>query len=319
MANGTQGYAKAFAPTKTDRAKNKLKQDKRQHTSMVFPENLETVGTKNIFLLQVNAIQGSKYNGQQYQTVEGGEGQVVYQSGDSGSLARKFTGNYIRTATSIALHMPESVQASYKADWGSTDLGVTGSVLDAWAGSGDLTNVSTWQGIYDKQMQESAGEVASMMGIRALNAVTPFAVKDAYQFSKATVENPYTEVLFKRVDNRTFEYEFKLIPRSKEEQATIKQIVDTLKFHQAPEKKFVNSNIYWSYPSTFDISFLKKDGHVNEWLFKHSTCALTGLTVKQGGDGFYSSYQDGSPFFTTIGMSFTELEVLDKERILDGY
>ena len=304
--------------TKTEKLEKKLKDDKRSHTMLKFPHDLETEGTKNIFLININAISGSKFNGTEYQTVRDGEKQVVYQSGNSNSLARKFTGNYVRTATSIALYMPESVQATYKSSWSSSDFGTTGSIMDAWSGTGDLTTMAGWEEV-GKAVAENAGEVAKMTGIKTLNAITPFNIKDAYQLSNAIVENPYTEVMFKGIDNRSFEYSFKMIPRNASEQATIKEIVDTLKFHRAPEKKLNGSNLYWSYPSTFDLSFLKSDGNENEWLFKHSTCAMTNLDIKQGGDGYYSSYKDGSPFYTTISMSFTELEILDKDRILEGY
>ena len=304
--------------TKTEKLEQKLKEDKREHTMLKFPNDIESDGTKNIFLININAISGSKFNGTQYQTVQDGEKQVVYQSGNSNSLARKFTGNYVRTSTSIALYMPESIQATYKSNWSSNDLGTTGSIMDAWSGSGDLTTMAGWEEV-GKSISDNAGEVAKMTGIKTLNAVTPFNIKDAYQLSNAIVENPYTEVMFKGIDNRSFEYSFKMIPRNATEQATIKEIVNTLKFHRAPEKKVNGNNLYWSYPSTFDLSFLKSDGNENEWLFKHSTCALTSLDIKHGGDGYYSSYKDGSPFYTTINMAFTELEILDKDRILEGY
>ena len=317
--NQTKGAANKAAPTKTDKLKNKLKQDKRQHEILYFPSTLETEGTRNVFMININAISGSKFNGQVYQTVEGSEDKVVYQQGNSNSLARKYTGNYVRTSTSIALYMPESIQADYASNWGSEDLGMAGAVMDAWTSTGDLTDWDTWKNAFENQIKDNAGEVAKMMAIRGVSAATPFAIKEAYQVANAVVENPYTEVMFRRVDNRTFQYTFKMIPASADEQTMIKKIVDTLKFHRAPEKKLTNANIYWSYPSTFDIQFLKKDGNENEWLFKHSTCALTDLVVRQGGDGYYSAYSDGSPFFTTISLSFLELEVLDKSRILDGF
>ncbi len=303
---------------KIKKYQEKLDTDKRQHETLKFPLDLETEGTRNIFLININAISGSKFNGTHYQTVQGGEEDVVYQGQTSNSLARKFTGNYVRTTSSIALFMPEDVQSDYKSSWSSTDLGITGSIMDAWAGKGDLTTMEGWESV-GKQVANSAGDVAKMNAVKVANTITPFNVKDAYQLSNAIVENPYTEVMFKGVDNRTFEYSFKLMPRNREEQLMIKKIVDTLKFHRAPEKKVTGNNLYWSYPSTFDLSFLKSDGQENEWLFKHSTCAMTGLSIKQGGDGFYSSYTDGSPFYTTVSMSFTELEILDKDRILEGY
>jgi hypothetical protein len=95
--------------------------------------------------------------------------------------------------------------------------------------------------------------------------------------------------------------------------------VDTLKFHRAPEKKIKGINSIWAFPSTFDITFLNKEGQQNAFLFKLSTCALTDFNVTYGGDGNHASFEDGSPYSTTITMSFVEMEVLDKERILEGF
>lgn len=295
----------------------KLKGGKRNHKLLQFPLDVTTSATQNIMLININAISGSKFaNGNQY-TVEEGTEAVNEQKGST-SLARHFKGNTVRIDTSIALYMPPSLQTTYQSNWATTDLGLSGAVVDGWKGMGDLTSMADWKNNWNTA-KENLPSILAMTGIKMADTILGNGIKPAYLWANQTLENPYTEVLFNGVTNRTFSFTFKFIPKSRNEQLMIKQIIDTLKFHRAPEKKSNDINLYWSYPSTFDISFLKKDGTVNDWVFKISTCALTDLSIQQGSDSHFASYDDGSPFSTSITLSFTELEVLDKSRILEGF
>lgn len=301
---------------KVDQLENKLDGGRRRYKLLKFPLDVDTDSTQNIMLININAISGSSFAGDQYRVVEG-ESAVVEQKG-SNSLAKKFSGNTIRVDTTIALHMPPSVQTSYQSNWGVQELGLAGAAMDAWKGVGDLGEFSSYKDIWETG-KEALPEILSMTGIKVADTFTPGKLKEAYTWANQMIENPYVEVLFEGVTNRTFSFTFKFIPKSRAEQAAIKEIIKTLKFHRAPEKKLAQSNLYWSYPSTFDITFLKKDGQVNEWLFKISTCALTDLNVQYGSDSHYASFDDGSPFSTTITLAFTELEILDKARINEGF
>lgn len=294
----------------------KLDTNKRGYKFLKYPMNIETEGTQNIMLININAISGSKFNGQKYRQIEGDT--AVMQQQGSNSLARSFTGNTVRIDTAIALHMPASVEASYQSNWSATNLGTVGAVMDAWQGSGDIGDFQAWKNNW-MTIKETLPEILKMTGVKVADTLLPGEIKGAYTWANRMVENPYVEVLFEGVSNRTFNFTFKMIAKSKQEQEMIKQIINTLKFHRAPEKKLGRANLYWSYPSTFDISFLKKNGQKNDWLFNISTCALTELNISQGGEGHFASHEDGSPFMTTITLAFTELEVLTKERIQQGF
>lgn len=302
--------------TKVQLLEDKLQGSKRKYTFLKFPLDVDTDATQNIMLININAISGSKFEGTQYRTVSG-ENSKVSQKG-SNSLHRHFTGNTVRVDTAIALHMPPSIQTSYAADWSVQELGLAGAAMDAWKSFGDFTDMSSYQKAWEIG-KDAMPEILKMTGIKVADVLLPGKVKEAYTWANQMVENPYVEVLFNGISNRTFSFSFRFIPRSQDEQAAIKKIVDTLKFHRAPEKKDNTKNLYWSYPSTFDISFLKKNGQENQWLFKISTCALTDFSVQYGSDNGFGTFEDGSPFSTTMTLNFTELEVHDKQRILQGF
>lgn len=287
----------------------------RNYEVLSFPEDIDVKGNQNVMFININAVTGSKYNGPQYKVVNGETPR--YQQTSSGSLARKMQGTTRRIDKSVALYIPNSVQTSYGADWAVSELGVVGTAIDAATGIGDLTTMAGW-----KQAWEAAKTVAPNALINTLasatQTLTNVNVEDAKNAYTRTVSNPYTEVIFNGVQNRTFSFSFKFIPKSQQEQDQIKAIVDLLKFHRAPEIKYGNVNNYWLFPSEFDIMFLHK-GVENKYLFKISTCALTNMTVNQGGDTHFATYKDGAPFFTELTLEFTELEVLTKERHLQGF
>jgi hypothetical protein len=280
-----------------------------------FPEDIDVYGSKNVMFININTVTGSKYNGKQYKVVDGATPR--YQESTSGSLARKMQGTTRRIDKSVALYIPNSVQTAYGADWATSELGVVGTAIDAATGLGDLTTVAGW-----KQAWEAAKTVAPNALVNTLasatQTLTNVNVEDAKNAYTRTVSNPYTEVIFNGVQNRTFSFTFKFIPKSQKEQDQIKRIIDLMKFHRAPEIKYGNVNNYWLFPSEFDIMFLHQNVE-NDYLFKISTCAMTNMTVNQGGDTHFATHSDGAPFFTEMTLEFTELEVLTKQRHLEGF
>jgi len=285
------------------------------YSVLSFPQDIDINGTRNVMFININVVEGSQYAGKKYKIVDGEV--PVYQQSSSGSLARKMKGSTRRIDKSIALYIPNNIQTAYGADWNTTNLESVGSVFDAATSIGDLSGTQSW-----KSMWEAAKTVAPDALLNTLagatQTLTGVNTKDAKQAYTRSISNPYTEVIFNGVQNRSFSFTFKFIPKSEEEQKIIKNIIDLLKFHRAPEIKYGNVNNYMLFPSEFDISFLNK-GTENEFLFKVSTCALTNMSVSYGGDNTFSTYTDGSPFFTELTLEFFELESLHKERHGEGF
>jgi hypothetical protein len=286
------------------------------YSVLAFPQDIDINGTQNIMFININVVEGAKqYIGKKYKIVD--DDVPVYQQSTSGSLARKMKGSTKRIDKSIALYIPNNVQTSYGSDWNTSNLESVGAVFDAGSSVGDLTGVQGW-----KQMWEAAKKVAPDALLNTLagatQTLTGVNTKDAKQAYTRSISNPYTEVIFNGVQNRSFSFTFKFIPKSEDEQNIIKEIIDLLKFHRAPEVKYGKVNNYWLFPSEFDIMFLNK-GTENEFLFKVSTCAMTNMSVSYGGENNFSTYKDGSPFFTELTLEFMELETLTKERHKEGF
>lgn len=289
----------------------------------MFPSNLETEGTANIIRFSINLPSGSKYlaNGDYKKAIDPATGMTrssTYRQQRAGaSLANRFSGNYVRTTTSIDLYMPPQIQTSYQSDWGQEELGMLGSAVDAGYG---LANIDSWDDA--SKAWEVVKRTLKESGIRtvasAIQAVTPLNFESLRKTASSSIANPYMEVLFNGVQNRTFSFTFKMIPQSEREQESVKAIVDEFKFHQMSEFKYGSQSNYMLFPSEFDIQFLNRQGE-NPWLFKISTCALTNCTVNYSPEGNYASHEDGAPFATEVTLEFTELTTLTKETIKQGY
>ena len=78
-----------------------------------------------------------------------------------------------------------------------------------------------------------------------------------------------------------------------------------------------SSNFIYIYPSEFDIEYCFGSGQ-NQKLHKISSCVLTELNVNYSPNGVFSTFPDGMPTQINMQMSFTELELLTKERIKAG-
>lgn len=131
--------------------------------------------------------------------------------------------------------------------------------------------------------------------------------------------NPKVEVLFANTFQREFSFDFLLAPSSPEESQTLQQIIRTLRFHAAPERRagFVES-FFWIPPSEFDITFYNR-GVENTNIPRINTCVLKQIDVSYAPTGVYSTFSNGHPVQVRMVLRFAETSVVDKLKILEGF
>lgn len=299
--------------TKAQKTVQKATTSKRSSELLMFPSDLDDEESGSSILFNINVPSGSSYLGKRYKVVDG---ESTIESSSSNSLARKFTDRTRRIATAIQLWIPGPVSTSYQSDWNKSDLGAVGAMIDAATSLGGLNmdNAERIWGIGKSIIPDVAMDTAA--GV--VQAISPFNVMDAKTWYTQKVNNPYMEMIFNGVNNRTFSFTFKMIPRNAAEAETIRKIVYEFKFHRAPEYKNDQVNLYWLAPSEFDIKFLHRNAERGD-MFKISTCALTDCSVKYGSDGGFAYHHDGTPVVTELTLSFTEMEILTRERIERGF
>lgn len=129
--------------------------------------------------------------------------------------------------------------------------------------------------------------------------------------------NPRVEVLFATRPQRQWMFEMFLAPRSETESKTVKNIIDTLRYHAAPE--LGAGGFYFIPPAEFDITFFKQ-GIENQHLPRVNTCVLERIDIDYAPQsGIYSTFKDGSPLAVRLSLGFREIEILHKRRVLQGF
>ena len=241
---------------------------------------------------------------------------------DSGTSGRKDSSSIQlqnpttrRISTAIALYMPQQITTGYQAKYSEDTIGIVaetvgGAVLSAMSGGGfggvmGALGAGVEEGF--KTFLQKGAEMAAP-GAEAMMAI-----------HQGKVITPKLELMFKSVGRRSFSYEFNFIPKSEKEAIEVEKIVFEFKLQMSAD--FAGGGVQgqrrMTIPSTFDIEYMYK-GQGNSHLHKISTCVLEKMDVTYGGDKFVA-YAGGRPQSTKISLSFSEMEIITKKRVKEGY
>lgn len=219
-----------------------------------------------------------------------------------------------RVRYAIQLPMPNNIITGYSAQWGEDSTALLDLAQRSAGASVDaVVKLFTGQAkdIDVKGISSGALDAATMATLNApgtggISAMTGIA------------SNPKKEMVFEGVGFRTFDMDYKLVPRSEQEAKNIKAIIHMLKYHMHPEYR-TDGNYTFIYPSEFDITFYTTDGNENQFVNKIATCVLTNMRVNYTPDGQWATHRDGVPNAIQISLSFKELSILTKEMIDKGF
>ena len=230
-----------------------------------------------------------------------------------------------RLTTAISMYMPATVATGYSTQYTDTEIGIgAAALLDSGAydklASGAFGDAVT-------SIADFAGDLSASINAKALGAAGMIpgfqGVKELAEMRSGVILAERMELAFKGIDKRTFQYEFKMSPKSEDEAKEIRNIINAFKLNMLPE--FEGSDQHGRrliVPNTFDIEYMW-NGAQNNFLHKISTCVLESMNVSYGGDKFKTHAGingDGSPpIDTTLSLTFKELELITKERAAEGY
>ena len=238
------------------------------------------------------------------------------------SVTAKFP-SHTTVTSAIALYMPPNVKVSYKNNYEAEATELSGDVAKAIGGlktatsraeqiDAVMTGVTAGLGQYGKNI---IGEAISMVG-----AGDP--VKLASKALGMAV-NPQQEQFYVSPDFRSFSYTFDFWPRSQKELEAANNIILLFKYHSHPDLELSKSGGRMFFvPSEFEIHYLHR-GKQNEYMNKISKCVCTSVDVDYGPEGEFKTFvADGrgaAPVHYKLTLSFTELELMTKDKIYKGY
>ena len=228
------------------------------------------------------------------------------------------------TATAaVALYMPPGINVKYDVANGPTELGIAGLGVKAGLDIVGAANDEEQAKAFLNGLKGVGFEATKRLGVGVLETFGAGDVGGAITKVTGFAENPFSEVVFEKVNHRAFNYTFNLTARNKDEVEDINKIITLFKYHMHPSLNFdVAGGRYLKVPSEFEIHYAYQ-GQLNNYLNKISRCVLTGCEINYGGEEFTTFRQfdnDGAaPVQISMTLSFTETEIMTKETIAQGY
>ena len=221
-----------------------------------------------------------------------------------------------RISTTISLYMPDTVV--FDDHQGYSDVQSGGELLTTLAAaSGSVVD-------YVKGRETAGGAVKNLtpfiLGALA-NKGGGFA-KTLFSAATGVVVNPMLELIYSSPSFRTFRFDFMFYPRSTKEGEEVQKIIETLRFHQAPEVLEGSNGFFMIPPSEFGIKFYN-DGRPNPNIPTIAQCVMDSLSVDYAPQGF-SAYETlstagpakggkGMPVAIRVSMQFKETEIRTKK------
>jgi hypothetical protein len=238
----------------------------------------------------------------------------------------KFTRTISRTTDTIALYMPDTLTFSNQQDYSGVGMASVGTLAAGF---------EVGQSMVDKILKgdvsgagKSLGNLSPFIAAKGLESLLGNAGTALFAGATGTVLNPQLELIYSSPSFRQFEFEFMFYPRSEQEALEVQNILERLRFHQAPEiLKGPVGGFFLVPPSEFDIKFYY-NGSENPNITPISTCVLTRIGVDYAPSGF-AAYEKptqdrpvlggtGMPVAIRLNLSFTETEILTKDNYRYG-
>jgi len=231
-----------------------------------------------------------------------------------------------RLAGGISLYMPPTISTTSTAQYTDSEIGVgaalAGAFIDEFKSSG-ASGIGNNITARLNSLGPEAKEGLQNLALKSIGVVPGMQGADVVRdIQRGFIKAPRMELAFKGIGKRSFSYEFKMIPKSRDEADTVRDIVKTFRANMLPEflKGTDRSARFFKMPNTFDISYMYNGGQ-NQYLHEISTCVCKSVAVTYGGDRYktFDANETGAPpVETSISLQFEELEIITKERVMEG-
>ena len=234
------------------------------------------------------------------------------------------------TLYTIILPIPEGISDTKNADWQDGGMGPIRALLGA-------TVNSTLDGSENRSLASSlksgSSEILSQFNSLAgsdraqiqnlvtggtagliANALTGGGLESAITRSTGLAVNKNQQLLFNGITQRSFDFSWDIIPRSRKEAQQVKVIIRLLKQSMSPQRDGYQTlkGLFLKSPDVFQLTYMKgKEQHPFLNAFKPT--ALTGMSVNYTGSGTYATYYDGNPVHIKLTLSFSELTAIYRD------
>jgi len=135
--------------------------------------------------------------------------------------------------------------------------------------------------------------------------------------STGQVVNPNLELLFNGPTLRTFNFNFRMTPRSRDESEQIRKIIRAFKRNMLASRS--EQGLFLKSPRVFKLEYIYKQGGQHPYLNKFKPCALTNFQVDYTPDNTYMTFDStGSLTSYDLTLAFSELQPNYADEIGDS-
>lgn len=222
----------------------------------------------------------------------------------------------------VRLYVPNSLSFSDQAEYEEASVGAFNAITELAAGNAGALSENLQLSLIDK----ASGLAGKLPGV----ADNDFSNLIRARLGIAT--NPRNESLFKGMSRKSFKFDFVFAPRSQEEALMVLNIIEAFRFHMTPELSLGGSTLLA--PHEFEITFKTLENfqsfdntHTsssgefvdNPNLPRIGRAFLEGCDVNYSPNERSSFYYDGVPSEITLGLSFKQAFISNRQFILEGF
>ena len=286
--------------------------------------------------------------------------EVIDGNGNVKSNVDQFNGNldaYNRTAVAndlytpdranypqLILYMPDDISDTLSAGWEGKSFGnLTGSILSAAARKGTLKKLEQGFNVAVNQIKKAPAEAAAALATSLAKSITgdQITTGDVFGTVSGVIRNPNAEILFQKMNFRTFDLTFKMAPYNDLEAQEVMTIIRTFRKAMLPqyglqgkevvgygtdklddEKKITTNKAldaaFVKVPKVCSVHYMR-GGDVHPFLPRYKMCAITDVAVNYTPDGNYAIFEDGMPVAVELKVSFMETKLIFSEDVGNVY
>lgn len=213
----------------------------------------------------------------------------------------------------IHLYMPDGVAQPSTTAWDAEAFGFIGASIAGSRNAGVMDTVGTG---LDKAYESGKANIMAKLANKMGGNVSAEALMGEMQ---GRIPNPYITMVFKGVDFRKFQMEFKFAPFSERDCDTIDAIIKAFRANSLPPGSGANKGpSFLGYPQEVEIKYMWM-GKDNKWLHKFKRSVLTGVDVNYAAAGIFSTQRNGFPSNIIVTLNFSEVEIILRDDVKEGY
>ena len=220
--------------------------------------------------------------------------------------------------THIIFPIPQALQFSDSAAYGTNEVGFSGSIiLNAGRAAGGLD--ASFKNVVNQVQSSLPSDFNSLAGFIGSETLSG-GNRSAVGVATGTTLNKNIVTEFSGVGTRQFTFQFKLISGSAVESNTIRDIINTFRAGLYPE----GNSLQLKYPPTWTINFTKGKDEISYIPKIFGTYLTTMSTAYNNSMNLF--HEDGSPvevdlqvtFMETRALTLADIKSLEKDPYKDG-